>query len=311
MIFRNLEASCIKTSVLVLVGVFIGYSLHFLTYWENPHLAAASLPVDACAKNILTPRTVPDYNKYTIPNVVHYIWFSNTSKRREFNFVNYLSVLSVYKIQQPKEIIFHCDLIPTDRWWHKVWDDFPITIQRVNTRTEIFGVPIKYIEHASDIVRLEILIEHGGIYLDCDVIVVRPLDPLRHYPAVIGHEGPPKFNAGTILAAPNSSFLRLWYDAYKTDFHPNKWAYNSGEKSYQIYLEHPRLLHVENESLSTPRGLSLPDMMKHIVDWSFFYTLHVIEYEKDFTPGNIKRKQSTVCEILRYVCYNSKEAVWD
>ncbi|KAK2145061.1 hypothetical protein LSH36_705g00029 [Paralvinella palmiformis] len=293
--------------ILILLGIFIGYGIHYLTYWRSPYQFAGFFPPDVCKKTSRLPRTMQDTSKYIIPNIVHYIWFSNLSEGKEFNFFNYLSILSVCKIQQPEEIIFHCDIIPTDRWWHKAWHDFPITVRHISPRTEIFGSQIKYKEHTVDIARLEILLEHGGIYLDSNVIIARPLDPLRRYPAVISHEKTQKFNAGTVLAAQNSSFLRLWYDAYKTDFQPNSFAYNTGEKPYQIYMKHKDLLHLENESLSLALSLTLQDMMENVVDWSLFFTLHVNEFGKDFTPENIKHKQSTVCEILRYICYDSKE----
>jgi len=40
--------------------------------------------------------------------------------------------------------------------------------------------------HQSDVAKLRILLDHGGIYLDTDVIVVNSLDPLRRYDATLG-----------------------------------------------------------------------------------------------------------------------------
>jgi hypothetical protein len=249
---------------------------------------------------------------YLVPNIVHFIWFSNFTKHKkhEFGFVNYISVLSVYKIQKPDMILFHCDAIPTDPWWQKAWRDIPLTVVRRNTDTKIFGLETKHIEHRADLARLEILLECGGIYLDCDVIVVRSLDPLRHYVATIGHEGPPKFNAGTVLSERNGTFIRMWYDSYKTQFRPDKWAYNSGELPYQMYLDHPHLIHVEETSLSTPRGITLPQMAKMSIDWSYFYTLHVMTLDDGrYNPINIKHDLSTVGQVLRYIYYGTKEEI--
>lgn len=50
----------------------------------------------------------------------------------------------------------------------------------------IFGQKISHVFHQGDVAKLEILLEHGGIYLDYDVIVVNSLNPLRQYPATYG-----------------------------------------------------------------------------------------------------------------------------
>jgi len=51
---------------------------------------------------------------------------------------------------------------------------------------QINGKNFSKIYHRSDVTRLEILLEHGGIYLDYDVIVVNSLDPVRCYDATLG-----------------------------------------------------------------------------------------------------------------------------
>ncbi len=61
--------------------------------------------------------------------------------------------------------------------------------------------------------RLEILLEYGGIYLDLDVMLLAPLGPLLDRELVMAREGV----AGSIglgnalvLTQPNSTFLRAW-----------------------------------------------------------------------------------------------------
>jgi mannosyltransferase OCH1-like enzyme len=54
--------------------------------------------------------------------------------------------------------------------------------------TEIFGQKITEVFHQGDVAKLEVLREHGGIYLDYDVIVVNSFNPLRRYPATYGEK---------------------------------------------------------------------------------------------------------------------------
>ena len=45
---------------------------------------------------------------------------------------------------------------------------------------------IRHNTQKTDVARLEILIKHGGIYLDGDIILFKSLDPFRVYPASLG-----------------------------------------------------------------------------------------------------------------------------
>ena len=275
-----------------------------------------SLTLQSWTKNtsrICSNHIIESNDTYIVPNIVHYLWFTNVTGikgKHGFNFVQYVSIQSVYKIQKPDKIFFHCDVIPTDIWWQKAWRDFPLSIVFHPSRSDIFGVKSQHIEHISDIIRLEILLEHGGIYLDCDVMILKPLDPLRNYPVTMGKEDAhPMLNAATILASPNSAFLWLWYNYYKTDFRPDQWVYNSGRVPFNISLKHPDLIHTELRSFSTPPGKNLNHMVHGYVDYSYFYTFHLTYFDKNYNENNIKKPHTTAAEILRWIYYGTKKPV--
>lgn len=46
-----------------------------------------------------------------------------------------------------------------------------------------------HLSHRSDIVRLQVLEEYGGVYIDHDTLVLRSLKPLYHQDFVLGREG--------------------------------------------------------------------------------------------------------------------------
>jgi mannosyltransferase OCH1-like enzyme len=102
--------------------------------------------------------------------------------------------------------------------------------------------------HKADILRLEILLEHGGIYLDIDTFVLRPfadrhtgLD-LMQYDTVLGMEAralevahgprsddemrPKGLCNAVIVARPGADFLQLWLQSYDT-FRDSKWTEHS------------------------------------------------------------------------------------
>jgi len=51
---------------------------------------------------------------------------------------------------------------------------------------------------------------YGGIYLDLDEVLLRPLHVLRKFPYTQGHELPTTIGSQLILAARDAPFLALW-----------------------------------------------------------------------------------------------------
>ena len=74
--------------------------------------------------------------------------------------------------------------------------------------------------HKSDVIRLEQLLQTGGIYLDLDVIALRSFDRLlavaEKGKTLMGKESPNGLGNAVIVAPPNATFLRFWLDSYKT-----------------------------------------------------------------------------------------------
>ena len=119
------------------------------------------------------------------------------------------------------------------------------------SRTHIFGVRLANAAHRSDLMRLDLLEEHGGLYLDHDSFVLRRLDGVRCTNAravLAGLEsfGPRsrKLNNGVLLAAPNASFLAAWRRDY-ADYRPATWDYNSCERSYALAQAQPETVEMQ------------------------------------------------------------------
>lgn len=61
----------------------------------------------------------------------------------------------------------------------------------------------------TDYVRLKVLYDYGGIYMDTDVEVVKNLDPLLKNCAFSGFEGPDRIPTGTMGAEPKNKWIEL------------------------------------------------------------------------------------------------------
>jgi len=65
----------------------------------------------------------------------------------------------------------------------------------------------------SNLVRFEALWEHGGVYVDSDVSLVRPLTPLLDYDFFAGWESPEWVGSAVIGAVPRHPAVRVLLDA--------------------------------------------------------------------------------------------------
>jgi hypothetical protein len=70
--------------------------------------------------------------------------------------------------------------------------------------------------HRSDVMRLQRLIDRGGIYLDLDTICVRSVSSLLGHRAVMGHQCPDGLCNAVILSVPGNPFLLEWLEEYRS-----------------------------------------------------------------------------------------------
>lgn len=98
---------------------------------------------------------------------------------------------AAFHVQRPERILLHCYNEPHGPWWDetKKLCGNTLELHLLAPVTAIFGRPLRHYAHKSDVVRLEALLEHGGIYLDIDVVLVHSLDVLRVYHTVLAEEG--------------------------------------------------------------------------------------------------------------------------
>ena len=157
----------------------------------------------------------PPVKKFLVPNVVHVTWFYSKEKLT-FRFHMFISLLSAYKNIQPSAIMFWYNNEPTGYWWSEILRRIPvIRMCHREAPTSIYGHKVSVPEHQSDIVRLEVLMKYGGIYMDLDMIILKSFDPLRVYELTMGRATSITLANGLMVSKPNASFLRIWHNNYK------------------------------------------------------------------------------------------------
>ena len=108
-----------------------------------------------------------------IPKVIHFIFFGFT----EFEYVHYLAVKSALKVHKDYQIKLHHTKLPQN---NPLWNEISkqVTLVYCEPPTHFNGVELTSFQYKADVKRLEILIQEGGIYMDIDVISLKPFDNL-------------------------------------------------------------------------------------------------------------------------------------
>ena len=103
-----------------------------------------------------------------IPKIIHYCWFGGKEMPELMQkcIASWKQHLPDYELHLWNEQNFDLDRFPYAR---EAYDN-------------------KKYAFVSDVARLWALKEYGGIYLDTDVEVLRPLDDFLHLPAFMGYE---------------------------------------------------------------------------------------------------------------------------
>ncbi|CAH0393314.1 unnamed protein product [Bemisia tabaci] len=212
-----------------------------------------------------------------VPNTVHYILFGTDS----LNFISFLSMTSVLKIQNPDSILIHTD---RDRLQGYYWDlvqnlaklkKTQIQLALIERPTHVFGQPLSSVYHMTDVARILVLMNFGGIYLDTDTIVLRSLNPLLKYEMVVGW--PQKENIGTqiLIAHKDARFLKQWLNGYRR-YQPRNWYYNAGQFPAEVLSKKPELAHREDTLLGVQNLIEKLYVADEWSSWKNFYSLHLL-----------------------------------
>lgn len=248
-----------------------------------------------------------------VPRVVHVLWLYPNVTRLRFH--QAISLMSMQQHLKPDRILLWHTNRPAGPWWPFVLRVCPSLLALklpAGPPTSIHGRPVSLPEHQADIVRLQLLLQYGGIYLDLDVIVLKSFDSLLKYDVTMGAETPNLLGSGIILARRNSTFLSLWLEQYK-HFDDSRWNYHSGVVPMLLARRYPHLIHIEWFTLNRPNWDERTWLYTEgkLWDWSdnlavhLWYREHGVEYD----PASIRGLNTTMGELFRYVYYGNSSVL--
>lgn len=217
-----------------------------------------------------------------IPNIVHYIFgLSPDFGSKPFSFIHFLSILATRRVIRPQRIYFHYQFEPDSVWYHDYAKKYVTPIHITDDTDSVYGHKITSPAHMADVLRLKILQRYGGIYLDIDVIPLRPFEELLHNSMVMGYEGGNLWGLcnAVILAERGAPFLDKWLATYVA-FDSRKWNQHSVIIP-KILAEH----HVDEICRLSPTAFFWPTWTSNHIAWMFeeMGTTQRIEFEQNLT----------------------------
>jgi hypothetical protein len=152
-----------------------------------------------------------------IPNILHYVQLSNGG--RSWKLHHYLSVKSAKLRSGFDKIYMWVDEDPMGEWWDLTKP--MVEIVKIEPPSKIFDKEITQLAHKSDVLRLQILIENGGVYVDTDTIFAKSFTSLLNNRFVMGHQGL-NGNEGlcpaVLLSEKDSYFAKQWLMGFNDYF---------------------------------------------------------------------------------------------
>ena len=205
-----------------------------------------------------------------IPNIIHFV-YGFKENMEEFELYRYICIKSAYEINKPDKIYFYHYHEPYGYWWDQIKS--LLTLEKIEPPTEIYGNKVYHYAHQADIIRLQKLIEKGGIYLDMDTICVQSFTNLLHHSFVMGAQ----INSdnteiyglcnAVLLSEPRSVFATKWYETYQSFRSKGRdeyWDEHSVIKPLQLSKEYSKYIHVmHSSSFFYPLWYNIQDILFH------------------------------------------------
>lgn len=234
--------SIIPDDDLYLIKYYNIVSLHDISMMEN-------FVTDININNIIKNKAL-DYlkSKYIqkevkIPKIVHLIYIN----QRELHSFNYKCINSVIKHMTDYQIWIHNDIEPDTEEWNLLKQNSNVYIKKIDRIKEYDGYKISHVQYEADIIRMNLLYEYGGIYLDLDIYMVKNIDSLLdNHSCYIAKETEDSIINCAIISEPGNDFIKIWLQKFATGFRINNWGWHIRDLPNLLLNQNPHYIYKYN-----------------------------------------------------------------
>lgn len=135
-----------------------------------------------------------------IPRIVHFVY--GLEPNASFSWTSFVAVRSALAVHRPSTAFFHYSFEPPGVWFAAVRSELKMVWHDPERLTRGQSRCLTHVAHKADWLRLRVLLEHGGLYLDIDTISLKPLPDTTSAEFVIGKQIVPAARGGAGLDEP-------------------------------------------------------------------------------------------------------------
>ena len=132
-----------------------------------------------------------------IPKTIHYCWFGHTQKSDDI-----LRCIQSWKEKCPDFVI-------------KEWNESNVNIEANPFTKKMYH--LKRWAFVADYVRLQVLEQEGGFYLDADMLLLKSLSPFCDNSCVLGEESDGIISAGMVAVEPMHPYIKKCKEFYDNE----------------------------------------------------------------------------------------------
>lgn len=183
-----------------------------------------------------------------VPNIAHMAWIVAGV---EMDFLFFLGVLSLIYVAEVDMVYIH-GVAPIGFYWETLKDHPKVKLIHREASHKVYNQDVRIISHVSDIWRVDIMVQYGGLYIDSDVIFVRPLDDnIRRYDAVACYDWvdwtrpyPNILNFGVTLGKRGAKFWKKFQESMKW-FLTDDFSWVGLRQPYRLLERNPDLIRID------------------------------------------------------------------
>jgi hypothetical protein len=176
-----------------------------------------------------------------IPKRIHFIFgLTPDFGGKPFSFVHWAAIRSAQIANPGWSTTFWCKHEPDNRYFDAIRPH--IGIEYIEPPETVFGNPIPHPAHKCDWLRLQVLKQFGGVYLDLDTITVKGFHGWIESPATMIGESAGLSVVGLcnafIAAEPNALFLDRWIEkfrGFRSTGRDEHWNESAVKWPYELY----------------------------------------------------------------------------
>lgn len=248
-----------------------------------------------------------------IPKILHFVYgLQEDFGGKPFGFVHWAAIRTAMASNPGWRVMFWYTHLPDNAYFADLADD--MELMWIDPPTEIFGRPLMHVAHKADVVRLQVLIEHGGVYLDVDSLTVRSFEALRDNRFVMGREKAGETEVGLcnaiMMSEPRALFALAWlktYEAFRSTGRDQFWNEHSVLMPALLAKKFPKEITVLPHTAFFDPDWTRPGLKKMFYEVAEFpeaYAFHLWEAASwnvliHFNEKNVDHLDSTYTRALR------------